>query len=44
MFFFFLNYTSSEVLFLRLHEKFDNECIEIKKENENDESLKIYEF
>jgi hypothetical protein len=41
---YFLNYTSSEALFLRLHEKFDAEVIEIRKEDENDESVVVYGF
>ena len=41
---FFQNFTSSEVLFLRIHEKFDFECLEIRKEDESDDFIVVYGF
>jgi hypothetical protein len=41
---FFLNYTGSEVLFLRMHERFDIETVKVNKLDSVHESLKIYEF
>ena len=42
---FFLNYTSSEVFFLRLHERFDKMVIDIKKEDDDDsKSVAVYGF
>lgn len=42
---FFLNYTTSEVFFLRLHEKFEQEITKIRKDNDiDDNSIKSYRF
>jgi hypothetical protein len=41
---FFLNYTTSEVFFLRLHEKFDQEVIDIKQEDKDDGTIIVWGF
>lgn len=41
---FFINHTSSEVFFLRLHLRFDAETIDLKKEDEDDNTLVTYLF
>lgn len=41
---FFLNYTSSEVFFMKLHEKFDIEIANIKKEDDDENEDEIYAF
>lgn len=38
-----MNFTSSEVFFLRLHEKFEDQKIELKKEDEDEDDIK-YNF
>lgn len=40
---FFLNYTTSEVFFLRLHEKFDEERMQLKAD-EQDDTIVTYAF
>ena len=41
---FFTNHTSSEVFFLRLHLRFDEETINLKKEDEDDNTIVTYIF
>jgi hypothetical protein len=41
---FFINHTSSEMLFLRLHNRFDEDCINLKKEDEDDNTVVTYLF
>ena len=42
---FFLNYTTSEVFFSKLHDKFEQETIKIRKDNNiHDNTTKSYRF